>query len=529
MRIKVMGITFICILGVLSLRIFYFSTVKSSALSRQALAQRTQKVEFKTARGVIYDRNMISITEGQNASKIAVIPEECEDLELVSRIIGQKINPNGMQIFSLSDENDEQYKLLDMKGIKIFSVSERYNDYGLLSHVIGYTSQNGGFGIERAFNKQLTINQTDSFSLIKDAKSNVIPGFGYKKTNAKTYAGVKLTIDYHIQKIAENAMDSGNIDGAVVIADAETGEILAMASRPNFQQNEIAKYLNSSRGELVNRAVSSYDIGSVFKILISAAALETSYVREVNFVCNGKVDIDGREFVCNKSEGHGHLSFDEGLAYSCNSVFYEIGNKIGIDNIHNYATAFGFGEKVLNINEIFESKGNIPFNKNATRQEIANISIGQGAVSVTPLQIADMLCTILNDGVRKQLSLVKSIVKDDGSSSNISPVTLGRVISTDTARILKSMLIGVVKYGTGTGANIKNVGAGGKTSSAQTGWLKDGEVMTHGWFAGFFPAENPKYICVVLAENGKTGSQSAVPVFRRIGEEICNSADTEGD
>lgn len=521
LRIKSLGYTFLCFVLLLAIRIGYIAICEGESLSKEATAQRTQKVPIKTVRGIIYDRNMIAITEGQNRLRVAVMPQECDNIDLVSRLLGEPINQKGIQIFNLNTTNEKQSELFNMPGVMLFSVSERYNNMGLLSHIIGYTSDNGGFGIERAFEKQLVASETDTISTINNAQSKAISGLGYKKTDSKTYKGVKLSIDYHIQKITEDAMDNASIRGAAVVVDTQSGDIVAMASRPNFKQDELANYLNSTDGELVNRAIAPYDVGSVFKVLMSAAALEEGIFTDNSpFTCNGKFDVSGREFVCNRLTGHGNLSLAQGLAFSCNIVFYQVGLKLGIKRISDYAKSFGFGEKVLNIDGLGEMSGNIPSNLNATPQDIANISIGQGTVQVTPLQVADMLCTVANDGVRKQLTLVKGIVDDSGISHDTKPVTIGRVISTDTARTLKDMLIGAVNFGTGKNAKISDWGAGGKTGSAETGWEKDGETMTHGWFAGFFPAEKPKYVCVVLAENGKQGGTSAAPVFKEIGEKI---------
>ena len=141
----------------------------------------------------------------------------------------------------------------------------------------------------------------------------------------------------------------------------------------------------------------------------------------------------------------------------------------------------------------------------------------------TPLQIADVLCTICNGGVRNQLTLIKGMVDKKGSCTEILGADLGCVISETTARRLTDMMNMAVKCGTGMSAQLDGCAAGGKTGSAETGWLKDGAVMQQGWFAGYFPAQNPRFLCVVLAENGISGSDSACPVFKKIGNEMIKS------
>lgn len=460
-------------LGIL-LRLFYISVIDGKNLARQAVAQRTESVKFTSPRGIIYDRNMIKLTDSE--------------MELV------------------------------IKDGTPYYVDKRENS--ILSHVIGYISGDGsGCGIEGAFDYALSSDGTSSIAYLKDINNNKVSD-GYSIDIDSSYKGVSLTIDYHIQKIAENAMDRHKISGAVIVADCQSGEILAMASRPDFDRRKLTEYLDGTDGELVNKAIVQYNPGSVFKIVVAAAALENSFSEDMIYECTGKTDIDGIEFVCHKDDGHGIQSMSQAFANSCNCAFYDIGISLGAEEIHKYASAFGIGREVLNINGISEEKGFVP-SYSMVRAEIANISIGQGDVMVTPLQIADILCTVCSGGVRKQMILIRGMVNEAGVCTPVETSEIGRVISETTARRLMNMMRLAVSEGTGGEAQIETHGAGGKTGSAETGWKKDGELMQQGWFAGFYPAENPKYVCVVIAENGKSGSDSACPVFRDIGTEMC--------
>ena len=477
MRMKIVAWACMLALCLLSVRIGFIMLVQGEQLSAAAVEQRTGRTEVGALRGFIYDRNMIPLTEN-NRSLVAV-----QD--------GKPVYGGG-----------------------------RYRAGGLLSHVIGYVSADGsGSGIEGAFDEILAETVENTVSYMKDVHNNVLEDT-LKLHNTGGYSGIRLTVDYHIQQIAEAAMDAAGISGAVVVVDAKSGEIAAMASRPNFEQDRVAAYLDSENGELLNRAVSAYNAGSVFKIAVAAAALEERLSEEMTFVCTGALEIDGMEFVCHKAEGHGTLTLTEAVAYSCNCAFYQIGQLLGGAPLAYWARELGFGQKVLRVNGLSEQAGNMPALENAVPRTIANVSIGQGDVLVTPLQIADMLCTILNGGERLQLSLIKGIVDAQGDSADLKPVSLGRVLSVSTAQKLCSMLAEAVDYGTGTGAQPENMQVAGKTGSAQTGWMQNGELMTHGWFAGYFPRENPRYVCVVLAENGGTGSDSACPVFREISRQM---------
>lgn len=443
-------------------------------MTEKVLAQRTQNVQIKSPRGIIYDRNMIKITSGET---------------------------------NVSVKDKKAY----------------YSDAGnggFLSHVIGYMSLGGsGYGLESAFDDILKSTSSSSFSYLKDIFDNQTSK-GYKINIEKNYGGIALTIDYHIQKTVEDVLDRHKTNGAVIVADCKTGEILAMASRPNFDRNNLEKYLDGKDGELINRCITAYNPGSVFKIIVAAASFEEGINEDKIYRCDGKTEIDGAEFVCHKKDGHKDQSLKEAFANSCNCAFYEIGNEIGTENIYKYSSLFGIGDEVLKINGIKEDFGNVP--KTSGKRENANISIGQGDVMVTPLQIADILCTVCNGGIRNQLSLIYAYVGSDGNMQKIMPSTVGRVISNTTARKLMDLMRYAVQNGTGNSANVTNFGAGGKTGSAETGWSKGGEIMQHGWFAGFFPSDNPRYVCVVLAENGKSGTDSASPLFSEIGTAICS-------
>lgn len=473
-RLKKMFIGFGIIMVILIARIFYFSVIQNEQLTKSVLAQRTSKVNFTSPRGIIYDCNMIKIT-------------------------------------------DAQMKLVVKDG-KPYYIGNRTSN--VLSHVIGYISEDGkGSGIEGAFDYVLAAKDNSTISFLKDINNNKVSK-GYDINIGNSYKGISLTIDYHVQKTVEKAMDSLCINGAAIVVDCKSGEILAMASRPNYDANNLADYLDGTDGELLNKAILQYNPGSVFKVVVAAAFLENHYNDEMVYECTGKTDIDGIEFVCHSDEGHGKQNIEQAFANSCNCAFYNIGNMVGIDEIYKYAYDFGIGNEVLRINGIYEASGYVPQNISSAA-ELANVSIGQGDVMVTPLQIADILCTICNGGIRNQLTLVRGIVDDKGVCGETQSATVGRVISETTARRLLKMMNRAVADGTGINAQLDYYGAGGKTGSAETGWEKDGKLMQQGWFAGYFPAENPKYVCVVIAEDGNSGSDSACPVFRLIAEDMC--------
>ncbi len=179
----------------------------------------------------------------------------------------------------------------------------------------------------------------------------------------------------------------------------------------------------------------------------------------------------------------------------------------------------GIGETVLKMNNMDENKGYVPnFSQNA--KDTANLSIGQGSLLATPLQAADFICTISNEGVKKQLMLIKGYANEKGEPDFIRPSELERVVSKETAVFIIDSMKETVLAGTGTNAKSEYFSSAGKTASAESGWKKGEKTMTHAWFAGFFPAEAPKYGAVVFLENGKSGGDTAAPIFKKISEEI---------
>lgn len=528
MKNRIKFVLSVLILGilVLGIRLFKVSVLDIDKYSVTAQTQRSQGVVLSKERGIIYDKNMIPITNSDLKPYIALVKEQCPDIPRFEEITKLKVSDDNIQLFPLNSECIDLRQLLSLSGVSIINNFARYNKYSVFSHLIGYYyDENNCSGIEKALNKYLMRNKLNKVSVFTDARGDIIPGLGLDTPAQDDLGGIKLSIDYHIQKICEIVMDEHIKKGATIVADASDGDILAMVSRPNFDQTDIASYLNSTDSALVNRAIQNYDIGSVFKIVILSRALDKGLVtKDSKFVCRGKTVIAGKEYYCHNLNGHNEETLSEAFAYSCNIPFYEIGQALGISEIIEQAKNFGFGEKVLGIIEE-EAAGIIPSKENNLPGEVANISIGQGKLLVTPIQIADMMYTILNNGRRGKLNLVRGIVGSDGTElrefepERQTPEEKS-VVSMSSARVIKKMMQEVIEYGTGKGAELEKIKLAGKTSSAETGWRENGEFLTHGWFAGFFPADNPKYICVIFAENGKSGSNSAVPAFKSIAEQL---------
>ncbi len=252
-----------------------------------------------------------------------------------------------------------------------------------------------------------------------DKRENIILGKEHivsQNINPSNPGGwVKLTVDYHIQKVLSEYWIRKIKKGGVIVAEVETGDIVAMASRPNFNQDDIDEYLNREDMVLYNKAIQvAYPPGSLFKTIVLLTALEEdiSYVNKT-FYCKGYEQINNVTIKCNNIGGHGHISLKEAFSKSCNSAFIQLGKELGSHKIINMAEELGFGQKV-NIGLLEEVEGNLPSGMELKGPAIGNISIGQGSIETTPLQITNMMMIVANKGIRKGMSIVDGITTSNG-------------------------------------------------------------------------------------------------------------------
>ena len=483
----------------LSAVLFKVSVLDHKVYTNAVINQRTGGIDVKKYRGLITDRNDIPLVDGRS------------------------------YIYQLKQGADKQsYSEDDNEKKIVFNATNRYDDLSLSRHLIGYTDADdrGVSGLEKTFDTYLESEEKYRINTINDALDKSITEYGTRTKNANYVndVNVRTTLNYHIQKIVETAMDKTDKNSSVVVLDIETFDIVAMASRPNFKQYDVTDYVKSNGTSLINRAVSGYNAGSVFKIITSAAALESGLAdTDHDFLCCGFAETDGVRFNCLNTEGHGVLSMKRAFALSCNCCFLDLGIIMGGKSVCDMAKRFGFGRKILDV-DIGECAGNIPEGE-LSKADSANISIGQGEILITPLQAANMVCIIANEGVVKKVNLIDAVVDEKGHIIEyLRKEEESRVISKSTADKIKEMMLEVTVDGTGMNALSPDIGyICGKTGSAETGWMgDDGELNTHAWFCGFYPYENPKYAMAVFVEDGHQGNTAAAPIFKEIAEGIEN-------
>lgn len=511
-------------------RLYFLQVYDNDDLRLASLKQRSTEISLNSSRGTIFDRNLFPLTNNDQTNYIVV----SKDLIINDKSLLEEIKFKSLLSYKEFDEllktKDRLLKIpmvekMNIEDNNIFSVEvvDRYSKSKLLSHVIGYINKaenRGESGIEKVYDEFLNKSDKESLFVEYDKSRSLILGSSYYVDNSTSNLdpnGVQLTIDYQLQNSTEKILDESKTKGSVIVADIETGEVLALASRPNFNQNNVEEYLSGNDMNLYNKAIQvSYPPGSIFKIVVLLAALEEdrNYINH-NFYCKGYEEIGSLKVKCNNINGHGKISLKDGFAKSCNSVFIQIGKDIGADKVIKMATKLGLGEKV-NIGLIEETSGILPKGEDLLGPVIGNISIGQGKIETTPLQITNLLLTIANDGIEKDMTIIKGITAKDGKM--IKPYNKEndrRVISEDFSKITQELLREVASTGTAKSLDLESIGgAAGKTGSAEA-FLK-GEETVHGWFTGYYPAENPKYAITVLVEQASSGSKSATPIFEKI-------------
>ncbi len=541
-------------------KLVFIQLVKGKAYSHRAVSMQRRFIrEEPVPRGDILDRNLQSLTDTRAGLALVLFPGLVADMGRVRdgmrSVFGDVYNldqlpaggiwekPVVLNTFT-SFEQAAQVQRLNLPGLYIVPLTIRYGPNSLARHIVGHltaagktfvpvfggqngfsraeTGYSGDAGIEREYDPELSYGESSSFwSLFYDARGNLVPGLSFKKVElgqpANRYS-VVLTLDKELQAKVESIMDRKVGRGAVVVMDALTGEVLAAASRPNYRQDRVQQYLIEEHAPLLNRVFNNYYPGSVFKIVVAAAALEEGLVQpDEVFNCTGSYRFkSGLEIPCWKAEGHGRISFARAFAFSCNPAFIEVALRLGRERLWEYAKAFGLEDDAVAGYSlpIYES---VDIGHSAG--DLANAAVGQKGVRISPLKVAAMTAVIASGGTWHSPRLVDSVVDGRGRIVETVPgETPRRVISVETAKKVQAMMELTTTEGTGKRAWLPG-GAAGKTSSAETGQLdKQGKRIINAWFTGYVPLKEPRYVITVLVEGGNYGGKVAAPIFREIGE-----------
>ena len=470
-------------------RLSYIVIQNGRTYETMARKQQIREITVKNIRADIYDRNGVKLTD----------------------VATEKLY--------LTQKGTLSHKKIDSR----FEINTKKRNSGMANHLIGYTSPDGRgvCGIESEFDFVLKTKGKVQLSYMADATDSPLGSYRLTTDKHETKAGVNLTIDARIQEVTLSVMKEHIKKGAAVVLDCKNFDVLAMVSLPDYDASAIESYKDSKNGEFLNRAVLGYNAGSVFKIVTASAALEKNplYIQR-GFDCRGSYVLpDGSVFCCHKKDGHGMVSFNDAFALSCNCSYYLTASEVGGTDIINKAKDFGMGSELLNVN-LQENPGNLPIKNEYTNGDVLNISIGQGEILVSPLQCAVMAATVANGGIRRDVNIVAGYTDDEGTAYDLKKTMSYKVTEPQTASEISQMMRKCVLEGTAKSAADATANIAGKTGSAETGWIENGTQLVHGWFAGFFPFENPRYAAVVFSEGGRSGAGSCVEPFVRIAEKI---------
>ncbi|KRQ86589.1 Stage V sporulation protein D [Caloramator mitchellensis] len=560
-----LAIIFLMQLGIV-LRFAYIQIIWSPELQKWAYEQWTHDIKIDAKRGRILDRNGNPLAVSGNVERVDAFMKDVHDAveekkftleqyaEKLSQILGMskesvlaKLNkklPNGQPVASviiarrIEKEQGNKIRELELPGIVVSEDTKRYYPNGnFLAHVLGNTDidGNGRAGLEFYYNDELKgvpgrfMGETDKFvrELPFRLASYVPPQNGND---------IVLTIDEYIQYYTEKAIEKGLQEYkakqiTAIVMDPKTGEILAMANKPDYDPNTPVKGdVQESVKSWKNRAVNdSFEPGSVLKILTAAAAISEGIVDSNDkFVCNGSIKVANRIIRCWKTTGHGIQNFTNILENSCNVGFVMLGEKLGKEKLHKYFNIFNLGKKT-GIDFPGEAKGQVRDVSQVKSVELATESFGQG-ISVTPIQFISILGAIANNGKMMQPHLVKRIINtdDEGNTKvieDIHPKLLRQTISQENAKKLLLMLESVVKNGAAKKAYIDGYRIGGKTGTAQKvidGKYAPGKYISS--FAAIAPIDDPKVVVFVSIDepdpsNYYAGS-TAAPLTKSLLEDI---------
>jgi penicillin-binding protein 2 len=556
-------------------QLWYLQVLEGGRFQEASDKNRIRVRPIAAPRGILFDRNGLPLVDNRPAFTLSLIPRELERdpikrdatlgrlasllqipfaelQEAVTRVSPDSILPVRVRRgLSMDDVARVEEWKLELPGVIVEVEPQRaYPTSRFAAHLLGYVREASDEQLKQGrYRRGDMVGQSglerllDEFLRGKDGGERIeVDAMGrqmrmIQSTEPHPGAQVVTTIDRRIQEAAEKSMEGHA--GAVVVMDPRNGDVLAMVSTPAFEidrftgtidRNAWLRVIQDPEHPLLNRTIQSqYAPGSVFKIVVAAAGLQEGTLAPTdNTYCNGKFRLGEWTFKDWKEGGHGHVDLLGAMRHSCNIFFYEKGLKIGGTAIAKYANAFGLGA-ATQIDLPGEKLGLIPQPKLRRDKrvgggwhagETVNMSIGQGAVLVTPMQVARFMSAVANGGVLWKPRLVqrierpeKGVVWSDGGS-----VTGHVELSPMVWAFLRQSLWSVVnENGTGVGARIAGLDVAGKTGTAQMiAKSRADKGQDHAWFASFAPVGEPEAVVIVLVERGGKGGQVAAPIARKI-------------
>lgn len=529
---------------VITTRLVYLQTFQHETLSKRARLQQQDAVETSPMRGLVLDRQGRELARSIDTESFFAVPSDIKDEEKTAQALAPLVGVEAQSLTArlregrekdrkfvwlarkLSAEQAQKVAALKLEGVYSLKEPKRFYPNGqLASHVLGFVGLDevGLGGVEQVYNERIR-GEAGKLFIETDAHRRA---YNSLEVEPRPGQAVVLTIDQMVQYRTEQALaaavtNSKAKSGTAIVLDPRTGEILALANAPSFDPNDARSAAAECR---TNQALQNiYEPGSTFKIVAYSAAIEEGMVKPDDRIdCQmGSINVAGR--IVHDHTAFGTLTITEALAKSSNVAAIKLGLKLGDERMYDYIRRYGFGART-NVELPGETAGLLRPVKRWHPTSMGSIAMGQ-EIGVTPVQMAAAFGAIANDGVRVSPHLVREIRAQDGSLTYQAQPETHRVVSAETAKILRGMLESVTVSGTARKAQVEGYTAAGKTGTAQK---IDPKTKTYsstkhiGSFVGFAPAENPAVVIIVVIDEpagAYHGGDVAAPVFREIAQQI---------
>jgi penicillin-binding protein 2 len=565
--------------AVLAISFWFLQIVQHKQYEEMAENNHQRTLALRAPRGVLFDRNGKVLVENRQSFNVSIVREHAKDMDRTIRLLASVAGLDESEVRQIVDRHrgEPTYRPIvvieDASLAQVAAVMARRLDFELpdvvvepvptrqypgdamAAHLFGYVGEAsdaqigegvtsgaiiGQSGIERVYNR-LLMGQDGARRVVVNSMGREIRTL--EQVRPTEGRRVQLTIDYDLQKAAEDGFRHAGFNGAALIMDPRNGEVLSYVSLPAYDPNDFAAgidratwaSLNSDKLKpLQNRAIQGrYSPGSTFKVVVATAALEEGLVTpDFRVNCGGGATFYGRYFQCWLKRGHGSVDMRHAIEQSCNVYFYTLGNMLGVDRIHKWAEKLGLSGKT-GIDLPNEQESIVPstewkmqrFREKWYAGETISVSIGQGQVSVTPASMAVMISTVANGGTRVTPHLIRAVDEGGGWKMATPPAVASKVLfRPETLAALHDGLWLVVNgHGTGGRARIADRDVAGKTGTAQVISNKGRQaargsgvdLRDHGWFVFFAPKDNPEIAGVIFGEHNEHGYLGA-PIAKHV-------------
>jgi len=579
MRLMVLQVSVVVMFAALAISFWFLQIIQHARYQEMAENNHQRTLALRAPRGVLFDRNGKVLVENRHSFNVSIVREHTKDLDrtiaLLADIAGldaaevrkivdrHRSEPTYRPIVIIEDASLSQVAAImarrldfELPDVVVEQVPTRqYPTDALAAHVFGYVGEAseaqigkgirtgsiiGQSGVERVYN-DLLMGQDGARRVVVNSVGREI------RTDAEVPPTegrrVQLTIDYELQKAAEDGFRHAGFNGSAVILDPRNGEVLSLVSLPAYDPNDFAAgidaatwaSLNTDRLKpLQNRAIQGrYSPGSTFKLVVATAALEEGLVTpDFKVNCGGGASFFGRHFLCHLKGGHGLIDMRHAIEKSCNVYFYTLGNMLGVDRIHKWGEKLGLAGRT-GIDLPNEQESLVPSTEWKMRRfgekwyagETISVSIGQGQVSVTPISLAVMITTIANGGTRVTPHMIRAVDEGGGWKMAAPPAVADQVAFRPgtLSALHEGLWMAVNAAGTGGRARIPGRDVAGKTGTAQV-ISNQGrqaargsgvDLRDHGWFVFFAPRDNPEIAGVIFGEHNEHGYLGA-PIAKHV-------------